>query len=336
VRERLTAYAAQFATAVSALDPAPLERLVGLLQATHARGGQVFLLGNGGSAATASHAASDFNKTLSAGLATRFRAICLADNVSTMLAYANDLSYDSVFVEQLKNFVRPGDVVLGISVSGASRNVVAALLHARAAGATAVALTGRDAGEAGVAADFAIEVPAFDVQCAEDVHLMLFHAITLELAARLEAPAGTSPERDGAVAPGGGMLDGWSFCPRCSSNLIADREGPVRCAGCGFVLYARAAATASAVCADEDGRVLLARRAVEPALRAWDIPGGFVEEDELPLEALERELLEETGLRVEPVSFLGTLARDLRQRLAGHHAEPRVGRARRRRRARGR
>lgn len=101
-----------------------------------------------------------------------------------------------------------------------------------------------------------------------------------------------------------GELDGWSFCPRCRAELTAE-PGRVECGACGFVAYANPKPTASALCVDERGRVLLTRRAIEPKLGAWDLPGGFVEEQEHPLETLRRELREETGLEVEPLEFLG-------------------------------
>lgn len=101
-----------------------------------------------------------------------------------------------------------------------------------------------------------------------------------------------------------GELEAWRYCPRCRAPL--DPAGNhVSCPSCGFVAYANPKPTATAVCVDGEGRVLLTKRAIEPHLGAWDLPGGFVEEDEHPLEALRRELREETGLEIEPVEFLG-------------------------------
>ena len=101
-----------------------------------------------------------------------------------------------------------------------------------------------------------------------------------------------------------GVLDGWIACPRCRSALEREPER-VSCPACGFVGYANPAPTASAVCRDERGRILLSRRAHPPYADAWDIPGGFVEEDEHPLDCLRRELREEAGVEVEPLGFLG-------------------------------
>jgi ADP-ribose pyrophosphatase YjhB (NUDIX family) len=98
--------------------------------------------------------------------------------------------------------------------------------------------------------------------------------------------------------------DGWRFCPRCGSELEREK-GRVGCPSCGFIHYANSEPTACALCADERGRVLLARRANEPFRGYWDLPGGFLEEGEHPLDALRRELCEETGLEVEPLDFVG-------------------------------
>jgi 8-oxo-dGTP diphosphatase len=100
------------------------------------------------------------------------------------------------------------------------------------------------------------------------------------------------------------ILDGWRICPRCGAEL-ARADGRVDCAACGFVMYANPAPTACALLQDGSGRLLLGRRANEPYRGRWDIPGGFVEEDEHPLDCLRRELREETGLDVEPGEFLG-------------------------------
>jgi len=101
-----------------------------------------------------------------------------------------------------------------------------------------------------------------------------------------------------------GVLDGWRFCPRCASAL-SHQKGRVECGECGFVQYANSAPTASAFLVDDVGRVLLARRAYEPDAGLWDLPGGFLEEGESPLDGLRRELLEETGLLVEIGHFVG-------------------------------
>jgi 8-oxo-dGTP diphosphatase len=100
-----------------------------------------------------------------------------------------------------------------------------------------------------------------------------------------------------------GELEGWKLCPRCGAELAGDASR-LRCDACGFIVYASSKPTAGALCV-ENGRILLARRAHPPFEGFWDIPGGFLEEGEDPLDGLRRELKEETGLDVEPERFLG-------------------------------
>ena len=99
-------------------------------------------------------------------------------------------------------------------------------------------------------------------------------------------------------------MDRWRYCPRCAAELEHAFER-VECPACGFVSHANSESTACALVADASGRLLLVRRARDPYLGTWDLPGGFLEEAEHPLDALRRELLEETGLEVEPLDFVG-------------------------------
>jgi ADP-ribose pyrophosphatase YjhB (NUDIX family) len=100
-------------------------------------------------------------------------------------------------------------------------------------------------------------------------------------------------------------LDEWKHCPKCGSPEISVAQGKAECPGCGFDAYASSNPTASAVCLGDDGRIMLARRGIDPAKGKWDFPGGFLEENEHPLDCLRRELEEEAGVEVEPLDFLG-------------------------------
>ncbi|MFL5919611.1 MAG: NUDIX hydrolase [Gaiellaceae bacterium] len=101
-----------------------------------------------------------------------------------------------------------------------------------------------------------------------------------------------------------GALDNWKFCPICG-EAIEKVEDRAECRACGYIAYANAVPGAEAVCIDDHGRVLLGRRAFDPGAGLWDLPGGFLHEDELPLDALRREVKEETSLDIEPGAFLG-------------------------------
>lgn len=158
-----------------------IEETIALLQEARLNDRQVFIMGNGGSAATASHFACDLGKgTLMPGR-PRFRVIALTDNMPLFSALANDFGYDRVFVEQLASLVQPGDVVIGISGSGNSPNVLNAILFARQVGATTVGLTGFDGGRLKELVDVCILVPNHCMEQVEDLHLMLEHLISSQL-----------------------------------------------------------------------------------------------------------------------------------------------------------
>ncbi len=138
---------------------------------------QIFVCGNGGSAATASHFVCDIVKGASYQRPSRFKMLALTDNLATITAYSNDVSYESVFVEPLKNWARPGDVVMAISGSGNSPNVLRALEYANGAGCKTIALTGRDGGKLGPLAQLEINVPVPHMGRIEDAHMVVCHML---------------------------------------------------------------------------------------------------------------------------------------------------------------
>jgi D-sedoheptulose 7-phosphate isomerase len=154
---------------------------------------QVFLCGNGGSAATASHFANDLNKATIVPGQPRFRAICLADNVPLLTAWANDAAYEDVFAEQLVNFLNAGDVVIAISGSGNSPNVLKAVQTARAAQALTIGLTGFQGGKLKDLVDHCVVVPSDAMMRIEDVHMVLDHCISSTLR-ELIAKEGMTPQ----------------------------------------------------------------------------------------------------------------------------------------------
>jgi D-sedoheptulose 7-phosphate isomerase len=174
---------------IEALDMTAVERLVEVFLDAHQRGAQIFTMGNGGSGASASHAAGDFLKGASYGLDKRFKMICLNDNVPSMMAVANDIGWDDIFVEPLKNYLQPGDVVIGISGSGNSRNVLKAAEYAKSKGATLVGMTGFKGGKLRELADLSIHSVAMDMEVAEDVHMAVFNMVKKACMARLMGDA---------------------------------------------------------------------------------------------------------------------------------------------------
>ena len=136
---------------------------------------QIYVFGNGGSASTASHMANDFNKGISEYTEKKFHVCCLNDNMATVLAVANDIGYRDIFSFQLKNKVKKGDVVIGISGSGNSDNVIDALEYAKQQGAMTIGWVGFDGGKVSQIADITFHVPLNNMQIVEDFHLILNH-----------------------------------------------------------------------------------------------------------------------------------------------------------------
>lgn len=154
-----------------------LNTLLNLLNKARDEHRYVFICGNGGSASTASHYAGDFNKGISAEQKSKFRFICLSDNIPTMMAYANDISYEEVFVGPLRNLFSPGDYVIGISGSGNSKNVVKALEYANSHNGVTIGITGYDGGVVKRISQYNVHVPVMDMQISEDIHLIFDHCM---------------------------------------------------------------------------------------------------------------------------------------------------------------
>ena len=179
-----------------------VEATIAVLQEARLSNRQVFIMGNGGSAATASHFACDLGKgTLMPGR-PRFRVIALTDNMPLFSALANDFGYDRVFVEQLASLVQPGDVVIGISGSGNSPNVLNAIFFARQVGAATIGLTGFDGGRLKDLVDICILVPNHCMEQVEDLHLMLEHLISTQLRQAIGLQEAVPSERLRAVEIG--------------------------------------------------------------------------------------------------------------------------------------
>lgn len=149
------------------------EALLRAYQDDHA----VFIFGNGGSAALASHIACDLGKGTAVAGSRRFRVLSLTDNVPLMTAWANDERYEDIFAEQLRNFIRPGDVALAISGSGNSPNVLHGLRAAREAGAFNIGLAGYQGGKMKGLCDMCVVVPSENMQIIEDLQLSISHCV---------------------------------------------------------------------------------------------------------------------------------------------------------------
>jgi len=161
--------------------PVKAVEIVSVLMKARDSGRRVYVLGNGGSASTASHMASDLNKGANRKDAPRFKAVALTENTPLMLAWANDSSYEDVFVEQLRNHLEPNDVVICISGSGNSVNILKAAEYANSKGAATIGLTGFDGGKLSKIARVSYIVPCQCMQQVEDIHLLIEHMLSLIL-----------------------------------------------------------------------------------------------------------------------------------------------------------
>jgi D-sedoheptulose 7-phosphate isomerase len=167
---------------IESLDLGEVAEVIGYIEEAYDRGRQVLIIGNGGSAGAATHMAADLGKNIlpegHPDGARRLRALSLADNVAWITALANDLGYEHVFSEQIKNLVQEGDLVIAISGSGRSPNILEGMRAARRAGARVVALLGFDGGPAKDLADAHVLVCAHRYGHIEDLHMVLIHLVT--------------------------------------------------------------------------------------------------------------------------------------------------------------
>jgi D-sedoheptulose 7-phosphate isomerase len=162
------------------LDKLPvelIEEIIQVLKEARVRNRQIFVMGNGGSASTAGHLAADLSKNTRCENAPDFRVMCLSDNIAAFSAFANDEGYENSFAGQLASHIKPGDVVIGISTSGNSANVLKAVELGREVNATTIAMTGFDGGKLGTMADIHLHVPSTCIEQVEDIHLILEHMI---------------------------------------------------------------------------------------------------------------------------------------------------------------
>jgi len=193
---KTNSYFGQLARTMQNMPLADIDRITEILLHAHNTGRTIYLFGNGGSAALASHLACDLGKGTINGNGKRFHVLALTDNVPLMTAWANDSKYEDIFAEQLSNFVRPGDVAFAISGSGNSANVLRALTVAREAGAITVGLTGFQGGKMKELCDQCVIIPSDNMQIIEDLHLCaahaMFTAVRRRICHRVETMAATA------------------------------------------------------------------------------------------------------------------------------------------------
>jgi D-sedoheptulose 7-phosphate isomerase len=170
-------YKQELVKTIDAIDLEKVNQAIRWFEEARDQRRHIFVCGNGGSASTASHFACDIVKGASYGCSSRFRIMALTDSLPTITAYSNDVSYECVFAEQLRNFAEQGDVLLAISGSGNSPNVLRAVEYANEIGCRTIALTGRDGGKLGNLAQLNIQVPVPHMGRIEDAHMIVCHMI---------------------------------------------------------------------------------------------------------------------------------------------------------------
>ncbi len=187
-------YRDELAGVLRALDLARVDEIIQILERARDEERGIFVFGNGGSAATASHFAVDMVKGASMGRQKRFRIMALTDQIATITAYANDIGYDVVFEQHLRNFARPGDVVLAISGSGNSPNVLRAVEYANSIGCATIGFSGFEGGQLAALARYSLVVPSNHMGRIEDGHMFACHLIAYYfMEAEKTAPAAARP-----------------------------------------------------------------------------------------------------------------------------------------------
>jgi len=177
----VSSYIGQLSKVMGDIDPASVEAAIELIRQSWNDGRKILVCGNGGSALTASHYINDWNKMTILATGRPFRGHCLSDNVGLLTAYSNDISYDDVYSEQLKNLMDPGDLVIVVSGSGNSENILRAVKYANDNGGITLAVCGYDGGKVKQLARHSLWVPSFDMQICEDLHLTFGHMVMKSL-----------------------------------------------------------------------------------------------------------------------------------------------------------
>jgi D-sedoheptulose 7-phosphate isomerase len=173
--QKIDAYLKKLNHTIEQLNQKDISEVLNILADAYQTGKKIIIFGNGGSASTASHLASDFNKGVSLGKSKRFKVISLCDNIPTIMAISNDQNYDDIFLIQIQNFLEPQDVVIGISGSGNSINVLKAIEYANEQGATTIGFTGYDGGKLKEVANHSLDANIDDMQISEDIHIIFNH-----------------------------------------------------------------------------------------------------------------------------------------------------------------
>lgn len=176
-KDKIKSYLQVETDILNKLDIEEINKAMNLLEETRKNKATVFTCGNGGSAASASHIKNDFAKGISYDLKNKYNFVSLSDNIATIMAIANDDSYDQVFFKQIEGIIRPTDVLIAISGSGNSKNVIKAVEYAKSLGCKIIGMTGYNGGKLKELSDIKLHVPLDNMQIVEDVHMIFNHCM---------------------------------------------------------------------------------------------------------------------------------------------------------------
>lgn len=174
--------------ALATIDRLEMERAMEAIMDAYEKEASIYIMGNGGSASTASHIVCDFNKGISMHHDMKFKFVSLADNMAVVSAISNDCSYDDIFKMQIEGRLRSGDIIIAISGSGNSKNVLKAVEYARSKGSKVISLTGYDGGKLKALSDIPIHARIADMQKSEDIHMIVLHTMAQIIARRMGHP----------------------------------------------------------------------------------------------------------------------------------------------------
>jgi D-sedoheptulose 7-phosphate isomerase len=177
MRNIIREYLDQIADILQEFDTGNIATMIEFMEKARVRNKNIFVLGNGGSAATVNHFVCDLGKNAIEGDVGRFKIISLCDNIETLTAFGNDLGYEHVFEERLKNLMNPGDLLIAVSASGNSENVLCAVQYAKAKKGTILSLTGAAGGKLKALSDYNIAIDSVITEQIEDLHLIIEHSI---------------------------------------------------------------------------------------------------------------------------------------------------------------
>ena len=176
-------YLAAHTRLAQTMNTETFEKGIDMIKEAFDKGKKIITCGNGGSASTASHYITDWNKMVNLATSKKFRGVCLCDNIGLITAYGNDLSYEDVFAGQIEALMDEGDLLVAVSGSGNSPNILKGILSARHAGGNVLGVVGYDGGKQMPMCDHSVWVQSSDMQLCEDVHLMFGHMVMKTLCA---------------------------------------------------------------------------------------------------------------------------------------------------------